>query len=60
MKARSGEKIQTRQAMYLLRNSEESLCKYCSRGKAISIKYSECVFVVLISQQAKRMRHTIL
>jgi hypothetical protein len=46
--------------MYVLRNSEASLCKHCSHGKAISITYSECVFVVLISQHAKRMRHTIL
>ena len=26
----------------------------------MSITYSECVFVALISQHAKRMRHTIL
>jgi len=60
MKARSGEKIQTRQAMYVQRNSVTSLCDHCSRGKAISITYSECVFVALTSQHARRMRHTIL
>jgi len=29
----------------------------CCRGKAISIKYSECVFAALVIQHAKRMRH---
>jgi len=46
--------------MYVERNNEASLCNHCSRGKAISITYSECVFVALIIQHAKRMRHTIL
>jgi hypothetical protein len=32
----------------------------CCRGQAASITYSECVFVALVSQQAKRMRHAIL
>ena len=59
MEARSGEKIQTRQAVYVQCNTEASLCNHCSRGKAISITYSGCVFVALISQHARRMRHTM-
>ena len=30
------------------------------RGRAIIIKYSECVFVALVIQHSKRMRHIIL
>jgi len=30
------------------------------RGRAIIIKYSECVFVALVIQHTKRMRHIIL
>jgi hypothetical protein len=33
---------------------------YCCRGKAISITYSECVYVALVTQHAKRMRRVIL
>jgi hypothetical protein len=33
---------------------------YFWRGKAISITYSECVYVVLVTQRAKRMRRVIL
>ena len=29
---------------------------YCCRGKALSITYSECVFVALVTQHSKRMR----
>jgi len=32
---------------------------FCS-GKAISITYSESVFVVLVTQHAKRMRHIVV
>ena len=32
----------------------------CCRGRALSVTYSECVSVVLIIQQAKRMRYIIL
>jgi hypothetical protein len=35
-------------------------CNHCCSGKAISIKYSECVFVALVIQHAKRMRHIII
>ena len=33
---------------------------HCCRGKAKFITYSECVYVALVIQQAKRMRHVIL
>ena len=42
------------------------MCHHCNSGKAISIIYSVCVFVVLGIQHAQRMRsilgqgHTIL
>ena len=50
---------QDRQCTYnvtLRRNS----CNHSCRGKAISIIYSECVFVALVIQLAKRMRRIIL
>jgi hypothetical protein len=31
------------------------MCHYCNSGKAISIIYSECVFVALGTQHAQRM-----
>jgi len=33
---------------------------HCCRGKAISITYSECVFVALVTQHEKRMRSVML
>jgi len=33
---------------------------HCCRGKVISITYSECVFVALVTQHAKRTRRIIL
>ena len=44
--------------MYVLRNSEERSCNHCYRGKAVSITHS--VFVALVTQQAKRMRHIVM
>ena len=41
--------IKTREAIYILRNTEACLCNHRCSGKAISITYSECVFVALIS-----------
>jgi hypothetical protein len=38
----------TRLTMYVLRNIEMSLCNHCCSGRAISITYSECVFVALV------------
>jgi len=33
------------------------LCNHCCRGKTVSITYSECVLVVLVIQDAMRLRH---
>jgi hypothetical protein len=49
-----------RQAMYVQRNIEARSRNHCCRRKAISITYSECVFVALVIQHAKCMRHIIL
>ena len=32
---------------------------HCYRGKAISVTYSECVYIALVIQNAMRMRHTV-
>jgi hypothetical protein len=45
--------------MYLKCNTDEHLCNHCCSGKAITITYSECVFVALGIQFAMRMRHTV-
>ena len=36
------------------------LCNHCGGGKAISITYSECVYVVLVIQHAMRLRRFVL
>jgi hypothetical protein len=41
------------------RNIEARSCNDYCRGKAKNIKYTECVFVVVVIQHAKRMRHII-
>jgi len=46
--------------MYVSRNIEARLCNHCCSEKAISITYSECVFVPLVIQHAMRMRRIIL
>jgi hypothetical protein len=46
--------------MYIYCNSEARYRNCCCRGKVISITYSECVFVALVMQPAKRMRLIIL
>jgi hypothetical protein len=42
------------------RNIETRSRNHCCCGKAVNITYSECVSVVLIIQNAKRMRHIVL
>ena len=46
--------------MYLQRSTEGSSCNHCCSGKAISISYSECVFVALVTRHAMRMRHIVI
>ena len=50
------EVIQVRQCTYK-RNNEMHSCNQCCSGKAISMTYSECVFVALVIQHAMLMRH---
>ena len=52
--------LRTRQAMYVWRNTEVLYCNHFCPGKAISITNSECVYIALSTQQAKRMRRIIL
>ena len=39
---------------------KERLCNHFCRGKAVTVSYSECVFVALVIQHTERMRRTIL
>ena len=48
----------TRQAF--VTNNEAHWQYHCCRGKAISIIYSDCVFVALVVQHAKRMRRIVI
>jgi hypothetical protein len=50
----------TRQAMYVLCNMEARSRNHCCRGQAIIMEYSQFVFLALVIQHAKRMRHVIL
>jgi len=45
--------------MYVQCNTEVRPCNHSCSGKAISITYSECVFIALVIQHAKHM-HCIL
>jgi hypothetical protein len=46
--------------MYVQSNIEVRSCNYCCSRKAVSITYSECVFVALIIQNTKGMHRGIL
>ena len=46
--------------MQVQRNIRARSCNHCCSGKAISMTYSECVFVALGVQNAMRMRQIIL
>jgi len=45
--------------MYVQCNNIVRSCNHCSRGKGISISYSETVFVALDVQHEMRMRHIV-
>jgi len=52
--------IKTRQALYILRNTEPRLCHHCCSGKAISVTHSGCTFVDVVIQHKKRTRHFVV
>ena len=56
----SSDKRITRQPMHVKRNNEERSYNHCCSGKAISITYSEFVFVALVIQYAIRMRNIVM
>jgi len=45
--------------MYVHRNIEARTSNHCCSGKAISVAYCECRFIVLAIQHSMRMRHII-
>jgi hypothetical protein len=49
---------QERQCTYK-RNIEARSRNHCCHGKAIGIRYSECVFVALVIQHSRNMHHII-
>lgn len=51
-------KCQRRQAMYVYRNIVARLRNQCSRGKVVSVAYSECASAALFIKQAKRTRRS--
>jgi hypothetical protein len=46
--------------MYVKPNTEARSCKRCCSGEAISITYSECVFVALSIQHVMSMSHVVI
>jgi hypothetical protein len=55
-----GNLLFRRHLLYVERNTEACSSNHCCCGKAISNTYSECVFVALGIQHAKRMRRVTL
>ena len=49
----------SRQCIYE-HNTEVHLCIHCYHGRAISISYSQCVFLALVILHAKCISHIIL
>ena len=46
--------------MYVRRNIEARSGNHCCSGSALSITYSECVSVALVTQYEMRMRHIVI
>jgi len=52
--------LQQNKAMYVYRNTGARSCNRSCSGKAMSITYSESMFVALGFQHAMRMRHVVI
>ena len=46
--------------MYVSRNTGACSCNHRWSGKAVSITYSECIFLAIVTQHAMRMRHIVI
>jgi len=50
----------TKEAMYVERNTVARSCNHFFIGKTLIIAYSECVSVALVIQHVMRMRHIVI